>query len=47
MDRPRLGATITCPECGDEFEVVSTDPFDVDYPLDDDWDEEDDEDEDW
>jgi lysine biosynthesis protein LysW len=45
---PRLGATITCPECGEELEVISTDPFDVDYPpegdLDDeDWDDEDDE----
>jgi lysine biosynthesis protein LysW len=41
-DNPRLGARIICPECGDVLEVISTDPFDVDYPLDDDW-----EDDDW
>ncbi|MGD2177237.1 MAG: hypothetical protein PVG71_05380 [Anaerolineae bacterium] len=51
-DNPRLGAQIACPECGDVLEVISTDPFDVDYPLDEDsddedWDDEDDEDEGW
>lgn len=44
MDDPRLGMKFQCPECGDQLEVVSTDPFDVDYPYDD-WD--DDWDEDW
>ena len=48
MDLPRLGAKIECPECGDELEVVSTDPFDVDYAYDDDWDDDwDDEEEDF
>ena len=48
MDHPRLGAKIECPECGDELEVVSTDPFDVDYAYDDDWDDDwDDEEEDF
>ena len=43
---PRMGAKLTCPECGEELEVISTDPFDVDYPYDDDWDDDwDDEDE--
>lgn len=45
MGNPRLGAKFECPECGEDLEVVSTDPFDVDYPYDDDWD--DDWDEDW
>ncbi len=45
---PRLGAKIKCPECGDELEIVSTDPFDVDYAYDDDWDDDwDDEEEDY
>jgi alpha-aminoadipate carrier protein LysW len=45
IDHPRLGQKIECPECGDELEVVSTDPFDVDYPYDD-WDDDWDDDED-
>jgi hypothetical protein len=34
------GAMITCPVCGEELEIISTDPFEVDFPLDDDWDDE-------
>lgn len=45
MENPRLGTKFECPECGEELEVVSTDPFDVDYPYDDEWDE--DWDDDW
>ena len=46
MDDPREGAAFKCPVCGEALEVISTDPFEVDYPLDDsDWD--DDWDEEW
>ncbi len=48
VENPRRGAKIECPECGDELEIVSTDPFDVDYAYDDDWDDDwDDEEEDY
>ncbi len=40
-DDPREGAMITCRECGTELEIISTDPFEVDFPLDYDYDEED------
>ena len=41
-DNPKLGATITCRECGTELEIISNSPFEVDFPLDydEDWDEE-------
>lgn len=40
MDDPREGAIFKCPVCGEELEVISSDPFEVDFPLDDeDWDE--------
>jgi alpha-aminoadipate carrier protein LysW len=44
VDRPREGAMIKCHECGAELEIISTDPFEVDFPLDygEDWDDEDD-----
>jgi alpha-aminoadipate carrier protein LysW len=34
MDRPRIGEFIRCEECGYELEIISTNPFEVDYPLD-------------
>jgi alpha-aminoadipate carrier protein LysW len=46
VDDPREGAKVTCRECGTELEIISTNPFEVDYPLDydedwdDDWEEE-------
>jgi alpha-aminoadipate carrier protein LysW len=42
VENPRDGATIKCPECGEELEIISTDPFEVDFPLDveESWDEE-------
>jgi len=51
-DHPRMGASVICTECGELLEVVSTAPFELDYPPDDDWDDDDDEDdvgddEDW
>lgn len=42
VDKPRMGAVLTCRECGQELEIISTSPFEVDFPLDEDW-----EDEDW
>ena len=40
MDKPLVGAMTTCRECGVELEIISTNPFEVDFPLDydDDWD---------
>ena len=34
VGNPREGATIKCPECDVELEIISTDPFEVDFPLD-------------
>jgi len=45
VDSPRLGALVRCPDCFEELEIISVDPFDVDYPADfdsdwdDDWDD--------
>ena len=39
VSNPREGAEIRCPECGVELEVISTDPFDVDFIYEDDWDD--------
>jgi alpha-aminoadipate carrier protein LysW len=44
----RLGEHIECPECGAFLEVISLNPFELDYALDDeDWEEEDEVEEDW
>jgi lysine biosynthesis protein LysW len=45
-ENPKVGASITCTECGELLDVVDTDPFEVDYPPDDNWDDDED-DEDW
>ena len=37
-NNPRVGDTIRCPECAVELEIIDDDPFEVDYPLGDDWD---------
>jgi lysine biosynthesis protein LysW len=42
---PEIGTLFTCPECNVELEVISTNPFDVYFPLDEDWGE--DQGEDW
>ena len=34
VDNPREGAMIKCPECDVELEIISTSPFEVDFPLD-------------
>lgn len=44
IESPRDGIRIRCSECGTELEVISSDPLDVDFPMDEDWDESD---EDW
>lgn len=46
VDAPRLGAMVTC-ECGAELEIISVNPFEVDFPLDyeGEWEEESEEDE--
>jgi lysine biosynthesis protein LysW len=44
--RMKLGKSIECPECGVVLEVISLNPLEVDYALeDDDWEEY--EDDDW
>jgi lysine biosynthesis protein LysW len=40
----QVGDRVTCPACGEAFEVVEVEPFEIDYP-DEDW--EDWADEDW
>ena len=32
-DNPRVGAMVTCRECGTELEIISINPFEVDFPL--------------
>lgn len=44
VKRPREGAHIKCPECRVELEIISTDPFEVDFLQD--WEDQDWEDED-
>jgi lysine biosynthesis protein LysW len=35
MEQPREGAVIVCPGCSVELEIISSDPFEVDFT--DDW----------
>ncbi len=44
VEKPREGAMINCDECGAQLEIISTDPFEVDFPLDydEDWGDDDD-----
>ena len=39
IDRPREGVTIICSSCAVVLEIVSTDPFRVDFPFDEVWDD--------
>jgi lysine biosynthesis protein LysW len=32
--KPREGVVITCPRCGVELEIISSDPFEVDFTED-------------
>ena len=45
VDNPREGTMIKCPECDVELEIISINPFEMDFPLDFDEDEDEDEDE--
>lgn len=47
VENPRIGAMIACRECGQELEIISTHPFEVDFPLDEDGDDDYDEEEDY
>jgi lysine biosynthesis protein LysW len=47
VGKPRLGAMVTCPECGETLEIINAQPLNVDYPYDDRWDEDNDWDDDW
>jgi lysine biosynthesis protein LysW len=43
IGNPRLGAFVSCKECGTDLEVISVNPLEVDFPLDsyddEDWDD--------
>ena len=41
VDKPRVGDMVACRECDTKLEIISTDPFEVDFPIDyyDDWDD--------
>jgi lysine biosynthesis protein LysW len=41
IENPRMGAMVRCRECDTELEVISINPFEVDFPPD--YDEDDDE----
>ncbi len=34
IENPRIGAMVRCRECDTELEVISINPFEVDFPLD-------------
>ena len=38
MDNPQDGAQFRCPECNVELEVISTDPFEVYFTYEEEWD---------
>jgi len=40
VDKPHMGAIISCRECGTELEVISVNPFELDFPFDEDWEDE-------
>ena len=35
VNNPQMGAMIRCRECGQELEIISADPLEVDFPLED------------
>jgi lysine biosynthesis protein LysW len=39
-----IGQEVICPHCDIELEVVETDPLELDWPYDDEWEEEEEED---
>lgn len=47
MVDPQYGALFECPDCRVELEVISTDPFDVYFHFDEEWDKDWGDDADW
>jgi lysine biosynthesis protein LysW len=45
VNAPHVGDQVRCGECGVVLEVIDVDPLELDFPYEDDWDE--DEDVDW
>jgi lysine biosynthesis protein LysW len=45
VEKPKLGAMVRCRECDMQLEIISLNPFEVDFPLDyeEDWDDDEDE----
>lgn len=37
VDKPRMGATTRCHQCGAELEIVSTSPLEVYFAFEQDW----------
>jgi alpha-aminoadipate carrier protein LysW len=35
VNNPQMSAMIECRECGQELEIISIDPLEVDFPLED------------
>ena len=48
VEKPKMGAMVRCRECDTQLEIISLDPFEVDFPLDyeEEWDD-DSEKDDW
>ena len=38
IDNPQDGTQFRCPECNVELEIISTDPFEVYFPYEEEWD---------
>ena len=43
----RIGQEVICPHCDAELEIVETEPVELDWAYEDDWDDEEEEDDDW
>jgi lysine biosynthesis protein LysW len=46
IGKPKLGAVVTCKECGESLEVISVEPLEVDFLLESSGDEDEDLDDD-
>ena len=44
--KPEVGKSLQCKQCGTRLEIIGDDPFDVDYLDYDDWEDDDDDDDD-
>jgi lysine biosynthesis protein LysW len=47
VEKAKLGAIVRCRECDTQLEIISLNPFEVDFPLDyeEDWDDDEDKEE--